>query len=123
MNQKKSTETGRAGELAARLFLAGKGYDILEVNWRFKKLEVDIIAKKQDTLVFIEVKTRKSNTFGEPELFVTRKKQQFLVAAANQYVTERDLAFESRFDIVSVISPDKNQTIKHLEGAFFPLLK
>ena len=109
MNQKKSTETGRAGELAARLFLAGKGYDILEVNWRFKKLEVDIIAKKQDTLVFIEVKTR--------------KKQQFLVAAANQYVTERDLAFESRFDIVSVISPDKNQTIKHLEGAFFPLLK
>jgi putative endonuclease len=123
MNQKKSTVIGRLGERAARQFLAANGYEILEVNWRFKKLEVDIIAKKQDTLVFIEVKTRKSNTFGEPELFVTRKKQRFLVAAANQYVTERDLAFESRFDVVSVISPDKNQTIKHLEGAFFPLLK
>jgi len=123
MNQKKSTVTGKAGELAARKFLIECGYEILEMNWRFKKLEIDIIAKKESTLVFIEVKTRKSNTFGEPEVFVTRKKQRFLVAAANQYVTERDLAFESRFDVVSVVSPDKNQTIKHLEGAFFPLIK
>ena len=123
MNQKKSTVIGAAGERVARRFLAEKGYEILESNWRYKKLEVDIIAKKDHTLVFIEVKTRKSNTFGEPEVFVTRKKQRFLIAAANQYVTERDLAFESRFDIVSVVSPDKDQTIKHLEGAFFPILK
>ena len=123
MNQKKSTVIGAAGERAARLYLVANGYKILESNWRFKKLEVDIIAKKDDTLVFVEVKTRKSNTFGEPEVFVTRKKQRFLIAAANQYVTERDLANESRFDIVSVVSPDKDQTIKHLEGAFFPLLK
>jgi putative endonuclease len=121
--QNKSTETGRQGEFAAKEYLLSQGYEVLEMNWRFKKYEVDIIAKKADILVFVEVKTRKSNIFGEPEVFVTRKKQQFLIAAANHYVMERNLAFESRFDIIALVSENNDQTVKHLQGAFYPLVR
>ena len=117
-----SKQTGKDGEEAARNFLLEKGHEILETNWRFRKYEVDIIAKSGQTIVFVEVKTRKSNTFGEPELFVTRQKQGFLIAAANQYIIENNIELESRFDIIAVIQFNNNHTVKHLEGAFYPLL-
>jgi putative endonuclease len=123
MMENNSTVKGSQGEQAAHDYLRSEGYEILERNWRFRRLEVDIIAKKEEVLVFVEVKTRKSNTFGEPEIFVTRKKQRFLIAAANQYVIENNLAFESRFDIISVVSLNKHQTVKHLQRAFYPLIK
>ena len=74
-------------------------------------------------MVFVEVKTRKSNTFGEPELFVTKQKQGFLITAANQYIVENNIELESRFDIIAVIQLNNNHTVKHLEAAFYPLLK
>ena len=114
---------GALGESAAVNYLISKGYRILERNWRFKKLEVDIIASKDDVIAFVEVKTWKNDTFGEPEIFVTRKKQNFLIAAANQYLTERDLDIESRFDIVAISDLYNKDSVKHLEGAFFPTAK
>lgn len=98
--------------------LLAQGYRILERNWRFKRLEVDIIASKDQQMVFVEVKTRKNLNFGEPEIFVSRKKQNFLISAANHYLIMNDLNMESRFDIVA-ISRHNGIQIKHLEGAFY----
>lgn len=114
---------GREGETLAKNYLLEQGYEILAQNWRYQKYEIDIIAKKDETLVFVEVKTRKNNTFGEPELSVTRQKQGFLTAAANQYLIGNNILLESRFDIISVIQLNNKATVKHLEGAFYPLAK
>jgi len=71
--------TGQKGEQMAAEFLEKNGYKILETNWRFMNLEADIIAEKSKILVIAEVKTRKSNYFGEPESFVTKQKQKNLI--------------------------------------------
>lgn len=109
---------GRESEKRARKFLEAKGYKILETNWRHAKLEIDLIALQSETLVFIEVKFRKSDEYGEPELFVNRKKQNFIIRAANAYIELNNLQYESRFDIVA-LSQERNE-ILHLEGAYFP---
>ncbi len=113
--------TGKKGEDMAADFLLSKGYEILETNWRFLHLEADIIAKIDKTLVIIEVKTRKSNYFGEPESFVTKQKQKNLIKAANEYIERKNLDLEVRFDIVSIVLND-NTAVKHIEDAFYPLL-
>lgn len=113
--------TGQKGEEMAARFLEEKGYTILETNWRFMHLEADIIAEISKTLVIAEVKTRKSNYFGEPESFVTKQKQKNLIKAANAYIERKQLDLEVRFDIVSVVLND-NTSIKHIEDAFYPLL-
>lgn len=114
---------GNSGEALAKDYLLRQGYEILESQWRFKKYEVDIIAKNHNTIVFVEVKTRKSNTFGEPELFVNQQKQKFLIAAAHQYMTQNNFDLEARFDIIAILGLNNNQTVKHLEAAFYPQTK
>lgn len=121
--QNYSQKQGQDGEKIAKEYLIGQGYEVLECNWRYKKLEVDIIAKKGQCIVFVEVKTRKSDTFGEPEIFVTKQKQNFLIAAANAYLVQKDIELESRFDIIAVIKFNNNHSVKHLEAAFYPLVK
>jgi putative endonuclease len=113
--------TGKKGEEMAATFLREKGMAILETNWRFGYLEADIIAKFEKTLVIIEVKTRKSNYFGEPESFVTKQKQKNLIRAANEYIERKNLDLEVRFDIISIVLNDYN-AIRHIEDAFYPLL-
>lgn len=115
-------ETGAKGEQIAANYLEKKGYKILETNWRFKNLEADIIASVDKTLVIAEVKTRKSNYFGEPETFVNKQKQKNLIMAANEYVVRNQLDMEVRFDIISIIINDKEMNINHIEDAFYPLL-
>ena len=66
---------GVEGEQIAQNYLSNLGYKILETNWRFQKAEVDIIAKEHNYLVFVEVKCRSSNIFGDPQTFVSEKKQ------------------------------------------------
>jgi putative endonuclease len=121
--QNYSQKLGNDGELLARQFLIDSGHTILETNWRFKKLEVDIISKHGETIVFSEVKTRKNNTFGEPEVFVTKKKQSFLIAAANEYLVRNNIELEARFDILAIISLNDKQTVNHLTDAFYPVNK
>lgn len=119
-----SHKKGKEGEEAAVQFLKNLGYTILEINWRFKKYEIDIIATKNNIIVFIEVKARSSNAFGEPEWFVNKTKQKFLITAANQYIHQKEIEKESRFDIISVLIDNNNtSTVKHLEDAFYASLK
>jgi putative endonuclease len=103
--------------------LLDRGFFVLQENWRFKKYEVDIIAKKNDQIIFVEVKTRSSALFGEPELFVNKQKQRFLIAAANEYLVSNNIDLECRFDIISVLQLNNTFSVKHLEGAFYPSLK
>jgi putative endonuclease len=111
---------GEEGEELAVQYLSGKGYRIIERNWRYKHKEIDIIARDKDELVFVEVKARSGNYFEEPWQSVTRQKQRFLIAAANAYVLKFDLDIESRFDVISVTFLGKQHKIEHIDYAFYP---
>jgi len=115
-------EFGKKGEEIAVNHLQSKGYEILERNWRFSSNEIDIIAKKDDTLIVVEVKTRKSSVFGEPEVFVTRQKQRNLIKAANVYINYNNIEMETRFDIIGIIMSNSKTQIHHIEDAFYPMI-
>ena len=112
-------DLGKLGEELAVEFLQKNGYEILETNWTFQKAEVDIIAKKENTLAIIEVKARSSLDFGLPQDFVKTKKIQLLVKAVNEYVISNDLDVEVRFDIIAVHKEGKSFAIEHLIDAFY----
>ncbi|MUV05369.1 endonuclease [Flavobacterium rakeshii] len=112
-------DLGKQGEELAVDFLRKNGYDILETNWVYQKAEIDIIAKKEDTLAVVEVKTRSSLDFGLPQDFVTPKKIKLLVKAVDEYVTVNDLDVEIRFDIVSIYNKKGDFVIEHIVDAFF----
>ena len=117
----KHLELGKKGEILAKEYLEEKGYEILDENWITGKLEVDLVALIDNVIVFIEVKTRTGNFFGEPEGFVNSRKQQLLVAAADEYIYLMEHKGDIRFDIVAVLFDKKNNfTIKHIEDAFWP---
>jgi putative endonuclease len=111
-------EKGKFGEKLAEEYLINHGYKILHTNWRAKRYEVDIIAQKNNILVFCEVKYRSSNLFGEPETFVTRQKQKNIIKAAAMYVGRNYWQGENRFDIISVLKEDKTIKINHIEDAY-----
>lgn len=111
-------ELGKRGEQLAIDFLVENGYTILEKNFRFLKAEVDIIAKKENTIIAVEVKTRRSNFFGNPQDFVNPKKIKLLVSAMDFFVTEKDLEVNVRFDIVAILINSKESKIKHITDAF-----
>lgn len=112
-------DLGKLGEELAVEFLRKNGYEILETNWTFQKAEIDIIAKKENILAIIEVKTRSSLDFGLPQDFVKPKKIQLLVKAVNEYVISNDLDVEVRFDIIAVHKEGKSFSIEHLIDAFY----
>ena len=112
-------ELGNWGEDIAIDFLVEKGYEIKERNWRFKKAEVDIIAKIENTLVAVEVKTRSTDYFGNPQDFIKPKKIKLLVKAVDAYVNRNDLDIEVRFDVIAIVKTQNEIKIEHLEDAFF----
>lgn len=112
-------ELGKQGEKLAAEYLAKKGYDILEQNFYFDKAEIDIIAQNDDTIVIVEVKTRNSDFFGDPQEFVSSSKIKLLVKAANEYIISNDLDMEVRFDIIAVIKNKTQEKIEHFENAFY----
>ena len=114
----KHNELGKQGEEQAVDFLQKNGYEILETNWIFQKAEIDIIARKEDTLAIIEVKTRSSIDFGLPQDFVKPKKIQLLVKAVNEYVIQNQLDVSVRFDIIAIQKNANKFIIDHLEDAF-----
>ena len=113
-------ELGKMGEEIARDHLTDTGYTILESNWRHKKMEIDIIASKDDTLVLVEVKTRGTKNFGDPESFVDKKKQLMMADAAETYIFQNQLEVSVRYDIISVVVETYHVMVLHIEDAFFP---
>ena len=111
---------GRSAELLAEKMLRKKGYRIVEKNLRLGRGEIDLIAEDQGTLVFIEVKARRTNQFGgAPYSIHTRKKQQIIKLAA-YYLSQKGLLNQNcRFDAILVTETDRNTPIlTHLEQAF-----
>jgi len=115
----KHNELGELGEDLAVEELEKNGYEIVERNWRYKKAEIDIIARKNEVLAIVEVKTRSNDYIGNPQDFVTPKKIKMLVEAVNEYVVSKDLDVEVRFDIIAIIINQNKLTLEHLEDAFF----
>ena len=116
----KHNDFGKLGEELAVNYLIGKGYEILERNWRNIHKEIDIIAKDGKDLVIVEVKTRQSDEYGNPDVAVTKQKQWRLISAANAYVFQNRLDINTRFDIISIIFKDGEPVIEHIEDAFLP---
>jgi putative endonuclease len=110
-------EAGSQGEKTAADYLRKKGYRVLELNYRFHRYEVDIIARHGDTLVFVEVKARHSETFGQPEESVTLTKQRHIIQAAKSFLSAKRLGESCpvRFDVIAV---NMDGSIRHIEGAF-----
>jgi putative endonuclease len=114
-------ETGKMGERAAADLLRSKGFEILATNYRFKKTEIDIIARKAKLLVFVEVKTRSTVKFGMPEEFVDKKKQSCMAQAAAYYLEQNQIEGEIRFDIIAIHKTLRGMQLHHIEDAFFPI--
>jgi putative endonuclease len=113
---------GKLGESLASTHLLGRGFKILEQNWRFGKKEIDIIAEKEDFIVFVEVKTREEPFPGRMEEYINRKKQRHIIAAANEYIRLKDIDKEGRFDVIAIVLNRGNHEIEHIEEAFYPTL-
>ncbi|MFA6923862.1 MAG: YraN family protein [Bacteroidales bacterium] len=113
---------GKLGEKLAVEFLKEKGYKIIATNWRFGKKEIDIIAKDGEYIVMVEVKTRSSDYFGEPEDSVTRRKQKYLVKAANNFICKKNINNETRFDVIGIVFDEGKPIFDHIIDAFYPTL-
>ena len=122
MNRKGATShrnKGKIGEDAAVNFLKQNGYEILEQNYYYNHGEIDIIAKDGKVLVFVEVKSRRSTRFGEPEESVTPKKQELLRRTAEGYAVEKNIGeIDCRFDVVSVMMNDGKAECRILKDCF-----
>ncbi|MGI5913403.1 MAG: YraN family protein [Bacteroidales bacterium] len=110
---------GKKGEELAAEFLKKEGYTILEKNWKAGKLEIDIIARKEDEIIFVEVKTRSDNYLATPESAVNTKKQRSIISAANRYLKKNGIDMESRFDIITLVKEKDNFIIDHIKNAFY----
>lgn len=112
-------ELGKIGEQLAADYLHRQGYSILERNFIYDKAEIDIIAKKGEQIIIVEVKTRNSDFFGDPQDFVTKGKIKLLVKAANEYIVSNKLDLEVRFDVIAVLKNKYVEKLEHFENAFY----
>jgi len=121
-NQEKgrNLSVGKRGEHIAEAYLQGQGFAILEKNYRGKTGEIDIVARDGDTIVFVEVKTRRNMAYGPPQLAVTPFKQRQISRTALTWLSHRKKAnVLARFDVIAIIVPDQEAPrIEHIRNAF-----
>ena len=114
-----TTILGRQGEDAAAAFLQDHGYEILARNFRTPRGEIDIIARWEQSVIFVEVKTRRTERFGRPAAAVGYQKQQKIIQSARWFLRQRHLEeCLCRFDVLEVYAAGKNWRFRHLQGAF-----
>lgn len=114
----KNKELGQEGEQVAAEYLKKNGWHILESNYRYSRSEIDLIASKNDLLVFVEVKARTNVKYGMPEDFVDEKKAENIIKGAEHYIREINWQGNIRFDIISIIKKE-TMDLRHIEDAFF----
>jgi len=115
----RAIDIGKRGEQAVCRYLKKNGYKIIEKNYRKKYGEIDIVAKENDVLCFVEVKTRKHTDFGLPCEYVTKSKQQKIVRTAYTYIQEKQYDCAIRFDVAEVLHDgQKIQALRYLPHAF-----
>jgi putative endonuclease len=112
---------GRTGEDVAVQYLLQRGYYILERNYRCRFGEIDLVARDGDTLTFIEVKTRRSRTFGPAAAAVTHTKQRHLIKASQMYMVQHGKRDDlCRFDVVTIDMDGQESRIELIKDAFQP---
>jgi putative endonuclease len=111
---------GNTGEQAAVAYLQAQGYTIVAQNWRYRRIEVDILAQTSQYLVVVEVKSRRNTLFKDPAQAVNTAKINRLVKAAQAYVLRYGINKEVRFDIIEVVSTANGFAINHIADAFVP---
>jgi putative endonuclease len=119
MATQKNNDVGKAGEELAIAFLRSLKMEILHANWRNKHNEVDIIAKENDTTIFVEVKARTTDNHGNPEKFVSKGKQNLLKKSALAFMElfETD---KTRFDVIAITYwPSQEPDLQHFPDAFW----
>lgn len=114
---------GKKGEIAALAYLLQNNYQMINCNWRCRNYEVDIIARQDDTIIFIEVKTRSSSFWGYPEEAISKRRIKRLVEAADYYIKANDITSDVRFDVIAIIMKNDTPEILHFEDAFYAPLE
>ena len=112
---------GQFGEEQAARYLRRRFYTILERNYRCRFGEIDLIARRGRILAFVEVKLRRDDAHGEAREFVTGRKQQRILAAAELWLSQHDTELQPRFDVIEIYAPagaDGPVQINHIENAF-----
>lgn len=121
--KKGQSELGKWGEKLTTELLISKGYAIRETNWRMRPFEIDVVAMKENRIVFVEVKTRSEGEI-DPILAINKKKQSNMIKSAEAYIERYKLPHEVQFDAVLIVgTPETGFTIDHIEDAFYPTLK
>jgi putative endonuclease len=110
---------GKEGEALAADFLVAKGFEIIERNYRHKRSEIDLIVKRNNWLIFVEVKMRSSDAYGFPEDFVDHKKAKNIIDGAEEYTYQKNWQGNVRYDIVSIREQQGEREIVHIEDAFY----
>ena len=114
-----NTKLGKLGEEQAVNYLQKKRYIILEKRWKHKRFEIDIIAKNKDTLVFVEVKTRRNSITSINEIVSNAQKDR-IINAAHHYILSNEIDLNIRFDLVYVDNTQKTVKLKHFKEFFTP---
>ncbi len=112
---------GRQGEKLALKFLEKKGYILRHKNWRYKKLELDIVVEKENLIVFVEVKTRSNMNNNSLDEIVSISQQKRIIHAAHNYIQEYNLDEEIRFDLVGVYLDNNSFNFKHYKEFIYPI--
>jgi len=120
MKKDSTTAEGRFGEAMAAGHLVEKGLVELHRNWRAGKLEIDLIMKDAEVVVFVEVKLRFGEWAEDPDLAVTKGKIKRIISAACVWTEDYDWLGEIRFDIVSIRKPQQKYIVEHIPDAFGP---
>ena len=114
--------TGAWGEALAAEYLRKKRYQLVAAGYRCRFGEIDLIVKNRESLVFVEVKLRKSGSFASAYEHVDRRKQDKIRITASMYLSENPTALQPRFDVIEIYAPEGTQTrepvIRHMEDAF-----
>lgn len=113
-------ELGRHGEELARAYLENTGYTILATNYRSPLGELDLVVKKDETIIFVEVRTRSTPSFGTPLESIDRRKQEKLIRLALQFCAHHCLYSKNlRFDVIGIYLNGNDPKIEHIPNAFF----
>ena len=116
------SQNGKLGENFAAEWLQKNGYSIIGMNYHTRFGEIDIIAKNDEFLAFVEVKTRSVNSIARPMEWVTPAKQKKIIISAESYLQENPTELQPRFDVIEIITASKNEfkviEIQHYENAF-----
>ncbi|HVP37481.1 MAG TPA: YraN family protein [Terriglobales bacterium] len=120
MEKMKTVQKGKSGEKIAEEYLKSKGFEILFKNYHYGHKEIDIIARDNNFIVFVEVKAGKSKSFGPPAGWVTPKKQRKIAEVAVAFMQEHQFpGCDFRFDVVAIDTSSGKGVIEHIQNAFY----